>query len=217
MNLEKTIDGPFKTDGDIFLADGIIPVAVQRDIDPPGTPNGENLFYFQVTITVENCGTTDLTNVIVSDSFSNEAQPFETDDPGNATISPPPDPINGMVKETLTWNVGTIIGGNSETLIVKVGSEFNPSGRLEPTSFGQTIFYNGQDDGTGSAVVTADGGLEASVNAMAISIGADLGTCVGSIGGWDALDAQSGPNIKPHEKCAMVTTSLPITFSDSAP
>ncbi|MCI0552848.1 MAG: hypothetical protein L0287_18005, partial [Anaerolineae bacterium] len=148
MNLSKELNGPYRSSDNLFLSDGIIPVAVQRDIDPPGSVNDnpENLFYFRVVITVENCGTTDLTNVVVEDSFSNEAQPFSTSDPSNVTITPAPDPSNGMVKESLTWDVGTIPAGQSRSLTIFVGSEFNPAGRLEPTSFGQTIFYNGQDN-----------------------------------------------------------------------
>jgi hypothetical protein len=216
IGLTKTIDGPYRTADDLFLTDRIIPIAVQRDIDPPGTPNTENLFYFLVEITVENCGGADLTGVVVTDGFSNEAQPFETDDPSSVVIVPPPDPNNGMVHESLTWTVGTIPVGESRTLLVKVGTEFNPSGRLEPTSAPQTIYYNGQDEQTGSASVTVDGGLSASVGAMAISNGPEI-TCVGSMGEWDQLDAQSGPHIHPHDKCAGITTPLPITLSASYP
>jgi uncharacterized repeat protein (TIGR01451 family) len=213
--LIKTIDGPYRTSDDLFLADKIIPVAVQRDIDPPGPTNDnpENLFYFLVTITVENCGGTDLTGVVVTDSFSNEAQPFATSGPGIAVITPPPDPNNGMVKETLTWTIGLLPAGQSVTLNVKVGTEFNPSGRLEPTSGNQTIFYNGQDSQTGSASVTTLEGLTASVGAMAISIGPEI-SCVGSQGQWNLLLSQPGPNIRPHDKCAVVTTTLPITLTD---
>jgi hypothetical protein len=217
MELTKTIDGPYRTSDDLFLSDGIIPVAVERDV-PDGTDNTENLFYFLVEITVENCSANaesgpDLTNVVVEDTFSNEAQPFDPDPGiGTATISPDPDPNNGMVHESLTWDVGTIPAGESYTLEVKVGTEFNPSGRLEPTSAPQTIFYNGRDDQTGSASATADGDLSASVDAMAISNGEEIGDCEGTVGEWDQLDRQAGPNVFPHEKCAIVTTTLPITY-----
>ena len=189
---------------------------MQRDIDPPGTPNTENLFYFLVEITVENCGGTDLTGVELLDSFSNEAQPFATSaTQGSVTLDPPtPDPSDGMVKESLTWTIGTLAASSSSTLSIKVGTEFNPPGRLEPTSFEQSIFFNGQDDQTGSASVTTNEGLSASVGAMPISIGDDLETCEDTDGEWDLLDAQSGPNIKPHKKCAAVTTSLPLEYSD---
>ncbi len=212
MKLTKTLDGPFRTSDDLFLSDGIIPVAVQ------GENNGdeENLFYFLVTIEIENCGGTELTNVAVEDSFSNEAQPFETDDPGNVTIIPASDPFDGMVKESLTWDVGSIAVGDTATLNILVGTEFNSSGLLEPTSFGQSIFYNGQDDGTGSAVVTADGGLTAEVDAMELAIGDEI-SCVGSEGEWDSLIFVSGPNVGNHDKCAEVVTGLPILFTASAP
>ncbi|TEU22292.1 MAG: hypothetical protein E3J21_00445 [Anaerolineales bacterium] len=217
LNLTKTINGPRRTSDNLFLTDGIIPVAVMRDIGPSGTPNTENLFYFLVEITVENCGGAELTGVQVQDSFSHEAQPFGTDDPGNVTISPPPDPNNGMVHESLTWSVGAIPVGGNRTLQVKVGTEFKPSGQLEPTSTPQTIFYNGWNEYTGSASVTADGGLSASVGAMAISNGSEI-SCVGSVGQWDQLDWQTeGGDIRPHDKCATVTTSLPITYSASDP
>ncbi|WP_420631981.1 hypothetical protein [Candidatus Leptofilum sp.] len=212
LALSKTLDGPFRTSDDLFLSDAIIPVAVQ------GENNGdeENLFYFLVTIEVENCGGTELTNVVVEDTFSNEAQPFETDDPGNVVIVPNPDPFDGMVKETLTWTVGSIAIGNTATLNVLVGTEFNPAGLLEPTSFGQSVFFNGQDDGTGSASVTADGGLSASVGAMQITFGDEI-SCVGSEGEWDSLVFTSGPNVSNHDKCAEVVTGLPILFTATAP
>ena len=219
IELTKSINGPYRTSNDLFLTDGIIPVAVLRDIDPPGPENDneENLFYFLVEITVTNCGGTELTRVVVEDSFSNEAQPFETDDPGNVTITPPPDPNDGMVHESLTWSVGTIPANESRTLEIKVGTEFNPSGRLEPTSAPpeDPIFYNGRDDSTGSASVTADGGLSASVGAMAIDHGDEI-SCEGSDGEWYNLDWQTGGGtIRPHDKCAAVTTSLPIMLTDS--
>lgn len=212
LKLDKTLDGPFRTSDDLFLSDGIIPVAVQ------GENNGdeENLFYFLVTIEIENCGGTELTNVVVEDTFSNEAQPFETDDPGNVTIVPVSDPFDGMVKETLTWNAGTIAVGDTATLNILVGTEFNSAGLLEPTSFGQSVFYNGQDDGTGSASVTADGGLSTSVDAMEITIGEEV-SCVDSEGEWDSLVFVSGPNVGNHDKCAQVVTSLPILYTATVP
>jgi len=95
-------------------------------------------------------------------------------------------------------------------LEVKVGTEFNPSGRLEPTSAPQGIFYNGRDDDTGSASVTADGGLSASVGAMEIHNGAEVG-CGGSEGEWDELYRAC---FEHHDTCAQITTSLPMTDSD---
>lgn len=212
LKLTKTLDGPFRTSDDLFLSDGIIPVAVQ------GENNGdeENLFYFLVTIEVENCGDTELTNVVVEDTFSNEAQPFETDDPGNVTILPVSDPFDGMVKESLTWNAGSVAVGDTVSLNILVGTEFNSAGLLEPTSFGQSVFYNGQDDGTGSASVTADGGLSAEVGAMELAIGNEV-SCVGSEGEWDSLVFVSGPNVSNHDKCAEVVTGLPILFTATAP
>lgn len=212
LTLSKTLDGPFRTSDDLFLSDSIIPVAVQGD----NNGNEENLFYFLVTIEVENCGGTELTNVVVEDTFSNEAQPFETDDPSNVVIMPVPDPLDGMVKESLTWTVGSIAIGDTATLNILVGTEFNPAGLLEPTSFGQSVFFNGQDDGTGSASVSADGGLEASVGAMEISFG-DQVSCVGSEGEWDSLVFTSGPNTSNHDKCAEVVTGLPILFTATTP
>ena len=213
IELTKSIDGPYRTVDDLFLTDGIIPVAAQSD-NNPNAYGGENHFYFLVEITVENCGGTELTGVVVEDSFSNEAQPFETDDPGNVTITPPPDPYDGMVHESLTWSVGAIPVGGSRTLHIKVGTESNRHRLLEPTSAPQTIFYNGRNDDTGSASVTADGGLGASVGAMAISNGPEI-SCAGSVGEWYNLIFTAGPNVRPHDKCAQVTTPLPIMLTDS--
>ena len=213
IELTKLIDGPYRTADDLFLTDGIIPVAAQSD-NNPNAYGGENYFYFYVEITVENCGGTELTGVVVEDSFSNEAQPFETDDPGNVTITPPSDPYNGMVHESLTWSVGAIPVGGSRTLHIKVGTESNSNRLLEPTSAPQTIFYNGRNDDTGSASVTADGGLGASVGAMAISNGPEI-NCVASVGEWYNLIFTAGPHVRPHDKCTQVTTSLPIMLTDS--
>ena len=214
LNLTKSIDGPYRTSDNLFLDDGVLPVAVLRDIGSGGTPNTENIFYFLVEITVENCGGTELTGVELLDTFSNEAQPFGTTaSQGSVTISPPPDPTNGMVHESLTWSIGTLPAGDSVTLDIKVGTEFNPSGRLEPTSFGQAIYYNGQSDDTGSASVTTNEGPSASVDAMEISVGSQI-TCENTDGEWDQLDWQAGRRISPHDKCAAVTTALPIMYSD---
>ncbi len=213
IELVKTLSGPFRTADDLSLGDGIIPVALPIG-DNPNPYGGENHFYFLVEITVENCGDTELTGVEVEDTFSNEAQPFWTDDEDNVIITAyrgnnpatPNDPSNGMVHETLTWSVGTLSADESRTLQVKVGTEANPSGRLEPTSFEQSIYYNGRDNQTGSASVTTNEGPSASVAAMQISIGPQI-TCEGSDGEWDELNMQ-------EDKCAAVTTALPITLSD---
>ncbi len=228
IELVKTIDGPYRTSDDLPLEDKIIPVAVMRDIDPPGTANTENLFYFLVEITVENCGDTELTGVEVEDTFSNQAQPFWTDDEANVTVTAkkgnnpatPNDPNNGMVQETLTWSVGTLQASESRTLQIKVGTEFNPSGRLEPTSTGGagSIYYNGRDNQTRSASVTTNEGPSASVDAMFIEVGSDEISCQDTDGEWYQLDFQTGnpPNhrIRQHDKCVAVTTALPITLSD---
>lgn len=213
IDLTKTIDGPYRTADDLFLTDKIIPVAVEIE-NNPNDYGGENYFYFLVEIEVENCGGTELSGVEVVDNFSNEAQPFETDDPDNVIITPPPDPTNGMVHETLTWTVGTIPSGESRTLQVKVGTESNPNQLLEPTSAPQTIFYNGRDEENG-ATVTADGGLSASVGAIAIEIGEEI-LCEGSDGEWDDLVRTAGPNTFPHDKCGEVVTELPIELTPAA-
>jgi uncharacterized repeat protein (TIGR01451 family) len=213
IDLTKTIDGPYRTADDLFLTDKIIPVAVEIE-NNPNDYGGENYFYFLVEIEVENCGGTELSGVEVVDNFSNEAQPFETDDPDNVIITPPPDPTNGMVHETLTWTVGTIPSGESRTLQVKVGTESNPNQLLEPTSAPQTIFYNGRDEENG-ATVTADGGLSASVGAIAIEIGEEI-LCEGSDGEWDDLVRTAGSNTFLHDKCGEVVTELPIELTPAA-
>ncbi len=213
IDLIKTIDGPYRTADDLFLEDGIIPVAVQIE-NNPNDYGGENYFYFLVEIKVENCGGTELTGVEVIDNFSNEAQPFETDDPDNVTITPAPDPTNGMVHETLTWDIGAIPAGESRTLRVKVGAESNSNQLLEPTSAPQTIFYNGRNAEMG-ATVTADGGLSTSVGAIAIAIGEEI-LCEGSDGEWDDLVRIAGPSIVAHDKCGEVITELPIELTPAA-
>jgi len=165
LKMTKSIDGPYRTSDDLFLEDKIIPVAYQKE---------KKAFYFLVEITVENCGGIDLTGVVVTDTFSNEALPFETSDPANVTIVPPPDPQE-FEKETLTWSGGTLLVGADRTLEIKVGTAQNPSGRLEPTSTPQTIYYNGQDNDPGKRpTATANGGLSVSVDAVTLTNGEEI-------------------------------------------
>lgn len=216
LKLTKTLNGPYRTSDDLFLSDKIIPFALQHEIDPAGPTNDnpENAFYFLVVLTVKNCGTTAFTNVVLTDGFSNQAQPFATSDPGNVVISPPPDPNNGTVKETLTWTIGTLNPGAMVMLEVKVGTEFNSSGNLEPTSAPDTLNYNG--DGGDSAVVTNTQGVGLSVGTFALSNGNQI-TCVGSQGQWDQLLDQNGPNVVPHDKCTTITTALPLMLMSTTP
>lgn len=197
LKLTKTINGPYRTSDNLFLNDRIIPVAVRDTLVPEG-----KLFYFLVGITVENCNNTTLTGVVVTDTFSNEAYPFETSDPANVTIVPPPSP-GGFERETLTWTAGSIPAFQSKTLLIKVGTEFNPSGRLEPTSAPQSIFYNGRNNDTGGASVVTNEGLSAAVGAALLTNGAEI-SCAGSDGQWDPL---------PYDRCTTITTPLPITLT----
>ena len=198
LQLTKSINGPYRTSDDLFLADRIIPVAY--------TPV-EKAFYFLVTITVSNCGDGDaLTGVEVIDTFSNEAYPFETSDPGNVTIIPAPDPRK-FQRETLTWSVGTLLAGAASTLNIKVGTEQNPAGKLEPTSTPQTIFYNGRnDDPDKRPTATANGGLSVSVNAVALTNGGQI-SCTGCVGQWYLTH--------DPEKCTKIITTLPITQTNT--
>jgi len=133
---------------------------------------------------------------------SNEALPFETSDPANVTIVPPPDPQE-FEKETLTWSVDTLLVGADRTLEIKIGTAQNPSGRLEPTSTPQTIYYNGQDNDPGKRpTATANGGLSVSVDAVTLTNGEEI-NCAESDGQWD-------PAPDP-DKCTKIITTLPIT------
>jgi len=140
LKLTKNINGPYRTSDNLFLTDKIIPYAYDYD-----DPNYSHVFYFLVSITVKNCEDGALTGVEVVDTFSNEALPFETNDPSNVTITPT-STSNKFEKETLTWSVGTLLAGADRTLEIKVGTEKNPAGKLEPTSAPQTIYYNGQNN-----------------------------------------------------------------------
>jgi hypothetical protein len=196
IELTKKIEGPFRTSDDLFLSDGIVPVAAQT---------AQSLYYFRVTITVENCGTTTLNSVSVSDTFSNEAQPFDpSPSTGSVTIAPSPGP--GFQQETLTWTIGSLSAGNIATLTLKVGGDDNPSGRREPTTPNSSIFFNGRNAGTGSASVTATGtfgALSASVGAMLIDF--DPANCAGSIGGWTTNDCADVVGGVPNTLIAMDT------------
>jgi len=220
IQLTKTIEVPFCAANDRFLDDKIIPVAAPNNLDPNSSsdPNcncvdpNHNLFYFLVTITVESCGCTDLTGVEVIDTFSNEAFPYYTSDPNNVIIiSTLAAEIEDSTfhKETLIWSVGNLPAIDpNRTLQIKVGTQFNPSGKVEPTSAPQSIFYNGRNFETGSASVTADGGLSASVDAVLITNGNQI-SCVNTDGCWDKI-----PEIQ-SDKYSQIITPLPITLIDS--
>lgn len=223
LNLIKTIDGPYRTaDVDLGefdatkLGDKIIPVGVKFLL------NGgqENLFFLQVDIRVENCGSTDLTSVTVSDSFDKQVQPFETNDSANIDLTWEIfDASNPFTREYIVWTPGTIPAGESRTLKIKVGTEFNRNQKLEPAQANQTFYYNGRS-GNGqwvnSASVTTDQGLSAAVGRMQVSFGAQV-SCAGTDGYWNQLldVTQQGP--RPHNKCAPITTSLPIELTATAP
>lgn len=216
LDFTKTIDGPFRTSDNLKLGDTIIPVGVMFLL------NGgrENLFYFQVDLKVENCGSTDLTGVTVSDNFGKEVQPFETTDPANVDLTWEIfNAGNVFTREYIVWTVGTIPAGDYRTLSIKVGTEFNGNMKLEPAQAGKTLLYNGRD-GNGqwlkSASVTTDQGLSASVERMSISFGAQVG-CAGTNGQWDQLRMTKNNRVVPHDKCAAVTTTLPIVLTASAP
>jgi hypothetical protein len=104
--------------------------------------------------------------------------------------------------------------GQTRTLKIKVGTESSSDGLLEPTDAPQSIFFNGQDDDTVSARLTADGGLSASVGAMQISTGGLMG-CNPSMGQWHNLVFKAGSNTDPHDECVQITTLLPISLTAS--
>ncbi len=194
LQLTKSINGPYRTSDNKFLTDKIIPVAY--------TDHGEGVFYFLVTITVSNCGEGALTGVEVIDTFSNQAYPFETNDPANVTIVPAHIP-KVWAQETLTCSVGTLQAGTDRTLEIKVGTEYNNAGQLPPLGYGQTIFYNGKSSGH-KPTATADGGLSVSVNSVKLKNQGQI-TCVGSDGDW----------INDAPECTTMITTLPITQTNT--
>ena len=212
LRLTKTINGPYRTLGELFLTDRVIPVAVRQSLNS----FDQSPFYFLLEITVENCGSTPLTGVTVQDSFSPEAQPFWVSDVENVILEY--FTLGIFCHENITWSAGTIPAGESRTLWVRVGTEIFLDW-IEPISAPQTIFYNGRDDSPYSATVTADGGLSAAVGPMAIRNGEEM-TCAGSVGEWDNLIGRRwwwfGWHTEPHDRCSAITTPLPMTASASS-
>jgi hypothetical protein len=100
-----------QTSDNLLLSDKIIPVAVEAATLPS---------YFLVMLRVENCGGTALTNVVVTDNFSNETKPLEPS-ANTGTVSITPADTNGFQKENLTWTIGTLGGYQARTLTIKVG------------------------------------------------------------------------------------------------
>jgi Domain of unknown function DUF11 len=217
VSLVKSIDGPFRTSDNLRLSDNIIPVGVNILL------NGrrENLFYFPVTLTVTNCGAADLTGVVLADRFAEEVQPFEVSDSASVEFEWELFNVgNVFTREYLTWTIGTLLPGESRTLTIKVGTEFNNSFRLEPSTFNRTLLYNGiMASGKGltpadllnSAVVTSAEGASAAVGRMSVAFGPKV-TCAGSQGAWNKLFVKRLPRVY-HDDCTQMTTALPITLT----
>ncbi|MHC4556068.1 MAG: hypothetical protein ACYS80_02060 [Planctomycetota bacterium] len=96
---------------------------------------------FYLTITVANNSTEDtIENVVVTDRLSG-ALTVLTNIPttGSVSISTK----GKTVKEFLTWNVGSIGPGGSETLELWVSTDLNPAGHQEYTSTGEEVLNSG--------------------------------------------------------------------------
>jgi len=205
VKLTKTLGVPFRNNEpvgeiDVLLTDKIIPIAVMEEVIPDYVPAGE-LFYFPLRITVENCGATTLTDIIVRDIFAVQVIPFDPE-PSQGTVVITPQ--QNSQKYDLLWNIGTLSPPNIFTLDLKVGTEFNPGGNLAPTDENESIFYNGDEGQPSARVLMVIGESEVllvSVPSMEIDIEPDPDDCMGSDGGWNDL---------PWNKCSKITTSLPV-------
>ena len=106
---------------------------------------------FLLTICVENCGSTPVTDVVVTDVIENTVEPGDWsassgvvdwvhEDPGN----------NPFYKSWLTWSVGVLGPGEVECLEIWIDTLPNNSGKHEPTS---------GDDGDGQDVEINSGAV----------------------------------------------------------
>lgn len=92
---------------------------------------------FKLMIYVKNCGSTELTNVVVTDCIKLNVAPINST-PSKGTVSwedeAPPGKPGEFVFNYLTWNIGSLVPGEVASLEIWIRTLMNPKGKYEPTS-----------------------------------------------------------------------------------
>jgi hypothetical protein len=147
INIQKTFDGAYTdptTGADllhrtnqILIGSRSITAQVGEGIacPPPPTPHPTK---FLMYINVTNCGSTELTNVVVTDRLENQFSPL------NTTIFPLGKGTyqwtnvthggSGFNHSYLVWSVGTLAPGEKASIVIWITTVKNPAGIWEPTS-----------------------------------------------------------------------------------
>lgn len=92
---------------------------------------------FKLIIYVKNCGSIELTDVIVMDRIELNVAPFNST-PSKGTVdwvnvTPPGNP-GDFVFNYLTWHIGSLSPDEEVSLVIWIETLKNPAGKYEPTS-----------------------------------------------------------------------------------
>lgn len=162
IRIMKTLNGSFTdpcTGLDLSTPTNLVHVGTATN---PGWPTK-----FQLIITVENCGTVDVSDAVY-DVIENTVEPI------NATASK--GTVHWYLNKTtggdyvqnfLNWTIGTLTPSEKATLEIWIQTLPNPSGKYEPTSENQPIEIN---RGATIKATSELGNLEATTDAITLSI-----------------------------------------------
>ncbi len=193
LSLTSTFDGPYLTEDDSLIEDGLLPLDYAEGDRSP--------FYFALGIEVENCGQTRLTGVELRDTFDGSAQPIDVETDRTVLITPPQLEGDGLDNETLTWLIGALPVNTSVSLRLKVGTEANEAGVLAPLTGETVVLFNGRSDVPESLLLTADEGVRVVGGVLAVRFD-EAGECSDL---WQRV-----------ESCTTVLTPLPLVETTNA-
>lgn len=165
FRIMKTLDGSFTnatTGEDLEQRTDLIHIGNRN---PPNFPTK-----FNMSICIQNCGNTTLSDIVVTDRLENQFGPINwTADRGTASWVSLPGPGN-FSKDYLRWEVGELKEGEQACLHIWIQTLQNPVGFYEPTSPGNYMVNTGA-----YAVAYSDGKL-ISAKTEAIEIEISQGT-----------------------------------------
>jgi len=125
IRIWKTLDGAF-TDpetGDDLTEPNRTHIAIATNFSTK----------FLLTIYVKNCGSTPLSDIVVTDTVKNTVtySAYQASK-GSVDIDLPSQ--DGFQQETLIWTINELQPGDTESLLIYIKTLQNPSGKYEPTS-----------------------------------------------------------------------------------
>lgn len=90
---------------------------------------------FKLVIDVKNCGSTELTNVVVTDTIKNTVAPASwIPTQGSVDMDEDPSPGDDFGFNDFRWEVGNLTKGESASLTIWIETLSNPTGKYQPTS-----------------------------------------------------------------------------------